>query len=346
MNILVTGGAGFIGANFCHFWMGKYPLDNLTVLDKLTYAGHLESILTLFNKENFSFIKGDICDREDVERALSGIDVVVHFAAESHVDRSIISPLDFTITNIVGTHVLLEEARKAKIRHFHHVSTDEVFGSLPLDRPELKFNESTPYNPNTPYAVSKAGSDQLVKTYYRTYGLSTTISNTSNNFGPLQDPEKLIPRFITNLLTGRKIPLMGNGQNVRDWIHCLDHCRAIELIIMSALENQNIKGESFCVGASAERRNIDVTKQILKLLKKDESWIEKVPDRLGHDERYALDSEKIRKLGWKPEYAFEEWLEQTLNWYKENYSWWKPLQEGRPNIDPEIQIGLFHKERS
>lgn len=244
-----------------------------------------------------------------------GVDVVVHFAAESHVDRSIVKLDDFITTNVNGTHVLLQVARELNIKLFHHVSTDEMFGLLPLDRPDLKFNEKTPYNPHSPYSASKAASDHLVRAYHETYGLPVTITNTSNNYGPKQDPEKLIPRFITNLLTGVKVPLMGKGENVRDWIHVDDHCRAIGMIIDAALEeNSKIIGETFCVGGVSERTNLQVTQDLLIALGMNTSWIEYVPSRLGHDPRYAIDSAKIKRvLGWKPQYDFEDWIVKTVD---------------------------------
>lgn len=338
MNLLVTGGAGFIGSNFVHHWNSTHPKDNITVLDNLTYAGHVENLKDVFDNKNFRFIKGDIRSETDVETAMEGTDVVVHFAAESHVDRSIVKPDDFITTNINGTQVLLQAARKQEVRLFHHVSTDEVFGSLSLNNPEVKFNEETPYNPHSPYSASKASSDHLVRAYHETYGLPVTITNTSNNYGPYQDPEKLIPRFTTNLLQDQKVPLMGEGENVRDWIHVVDHCRAIGMIVDAAVRDSSIIGETFCVGGNSERTNKQVTLALLAALGKDESYIERVPHRLGHDARYAIDSTKIGKvLGWKPEHEFEGWIKETVKWYEQNQWWWEPLKEGRPNIDPELQ---------
>lgn len=338
MNILVTGGAGFIGSNFVHYWTANYPKDQIVVLDKLTYAGHRENLHQLPIK----FIQGDISDPKSVNKAFSDIDVVVHFAAETHVDRSVIGPDAFIQTNVVGTKVLLQAALKNKVKLFHHISTDEVFGHLPLDQPNLKFNEETCCNPSSPYSAAKAGSDHLVRAWHHTYGLPITITNTSNNYGPYQDPEKLIPRFITNLLTNQKVPLMGKGENIRDWIYVEDHCRAIDTIIQAALKNPEIIGQTFCVGGNAERTNLQVTQALLKLLGKDASWIEPIPHRLGHDARYAIDSSKIKSLlGWSPQYQFETWLKKTVEWYKENEWWWRPLKENRPIVDPQVQHKLL-----
>lgn len=329
MRVLITGGAGFIGANFVRHWAKKYPTDQIRVLDKITYAGHLENLSGV----KYTLVKGDICNPSDVDKAMSKVDVVVHFAAESHVDRSILGPGVFVQTNVLGTQVLLQHAVKHKIKLFHHVSTDEVFGSLPINKPKLKFTEETPYSPNSPYSASKASSDHFVRVWHETYGLPTTISNTSNNYGPYQDPEKLIPRFITNLLTGQKVPLMGKGENIRDWIHVSDHCLAIDLIIHSALKDKSVIGQTFCVGGNAEKSNLQVTEEILRLLGKGKSWIQPIEHRLGHDARYAIDSSKIRrKLGWKPKYNFEQGLAETVKWYKNNEWWWKPLKTRAESI--------------
>lgn len=342
MKILVTGGAGFIGSNFVRHICGKYPDYQVVVLDKLTYAGHRENLSGL----KIDFIKGDICDPEAVNRAMEGVDVVAHFAAETHVDRSIMGPEAFIQTNVVGTQVLLQHALKHQVKLFHHVSTDEVFGALPLNQPDLKFTEETRYDPHSPYSAAKAASDHLVRAWHDTYGLPITISNTSNNYGPYHDPEKLIPRFITNLLDNQKIPLMGKGENVRDWCYVLDHCRAIDLIIHAALKDPKIIGETFCVGGNSERTNLEVTQAILKILGKDESLIEFVPHRLGHDARYAIDSSKIKRVsGWEPEASFEESLAKTVKWYREYEWWWRPLKEGRPMIDPEVQRGKLLKSK-
>lgn len=338
MKILVTGGAGFIGSNFVRYICSKYPDYQIVVLDKLTYAGHRENLSGL----KIDFIKGDICNPDIVNQAMEGVEVVVHFAAETHVDRSIMDPQAFIQTNVIGTQVLLQHALKHQVRLFHHISTDEVFGALPLDQPDFKFTEETCYAPHSPYSAAKAASDHLVRAWHDTYGLPVTITNTSNNYGPYHDPEKLIPRFITNLLTGQKVPLMGKGENIRDWCYVLDHCRAIDLIIHAALKDSSLIGETFCVGGNSELTNLEVTRALLKILRLDESMIEHVPHRLGHDARYAIDSSKIKtKLGWEPKASFEESLAQTVNWFQKNEWWWKPLKEGRPLIDPEDQIKLL-----
>ncbi len=329
MKLLVTGGAGFIGSNFIHYWLETHPDDQVVNLDVLTYAGHRESLKDVENRSNYQFIKGDITNPEDVEKGMVGVDVVVHFAAESHVDRSLVDPMVFVKTNVVGTGVLLQSALDHKVKRFHHVSTDEVFGQLgPNDPP---FNEDTNYNPRTPYAASKAGSDHLVRAFFIAYGLPITITNCANNFGPFHDPEKLIPRFITNLLEDQKVPLMGKGENIREWLYVKDHARAIEIV----LEKGEI-GQTYLVSGE-EKTNLEVTKMILQILGKSEDLIEYVEHRLGHDFRYATDSSKIRQLGWKPEHSFGEWLEKTVQWYKENEWWWKSLKEGRPNVDRVAQ---------
>ncbi len=329
MKLLVTGGAGFIGSNFVRYWQRKYPKDPITVLDKLTYAGRKENLSGL----DVDFIQGDICKHKDSARAMKGINIVIHFAAESHVDRSILGPAEFVQTNIIGTQVLLEVALRQKIKLFHHVSTDEVFGELPLDRPDLKFNERTPYDPHSPYSASKAASDHLVRAWHKTYSLPVTLTNTSNNYGPYQDPEKLIPRFITNLIDGEKVPLMGKGENVRDWVYVEDHCRAIDLIVHAALKDAKLIGQTFCVGGNSERTNLQITRAILKLFGRDKSWIEPIPHRLGHDSRYAIDSSKIRRLlNWQPQHNFEIWLEKTVAWYQKNEKWWRPLKSRAESI--------------
>lgn len=329
MKLLVTGGAGFIGSNFIRYWLKKYPKDQIINLDKLTYAGHLSSTRDFANNQRYTFIKGDICDQQVVRKAMKGIDVVVNFAAESHVDRSIIDPKAFVKTNVLGTAVLLNAALDYKIKRFHHISTDEVFGELGLrDKP---FNEKTSYAPRTPYAASKAASDHLVRSYFETYGLPITITSCVNNFGPYQDPEKLIPRFTTNLLEGKKIPLMGKGENIRSWLYVDDYVYAVDLVI-----HKGKVGETYCVGGE-EKTSFEVTKLILKYLDKDQSWIEHVDHRLGHDFRYAVDPRKIKRFGWKPNYKFEDWLKQTINWYINNSWWWKPLKKGRPVVDRVAQ---------
>lgn len=331
MKLLVTGGAGFIGSNFIHYWVEKYPQDQIVNFDKLTYAGHLESLKDLEGNPNYQFFKGDVANEEDVKKAMQGVDIVVHFAAESHVDRSIIDPTVFVKTNTLGTAVLLKAAMDAEVKRFHHVSTDEVYGSLGPGDPE--FTPETPLNPRTPYAASKAGADHLVKAFFETYGLPITVTNCANNFGPYHDPEKLIPRFITNLMEGQKVPLMGKGENIREWLYVKDHASAIDLVI-----KEGKVGETYLVDGE-EKRNVDVTRKLLDLLGLNESMIEFVEDRLGHDFRYANDGTKIRELGWKPEHTFDEWLEKTVEWFKQNEWWWKSLKTNRPNVDRSAQKG-------
>ncbi len=321
MKLLVTGGCGFIGSNFIRYWLKKYPKDKITNLDKLTYAGHLSSTKDFTDNPNYQFIKGDIVDPKIVEKAMRGVDCVVHFAAETHVDRSILDPDIFIKTNILGTEELCRQAVKIKIKRFHHISTDEVFGALELTGNE-KFNENTGYNPRSPYSVSKATSDFIVRMHFHTYGLPITITNTSNNFGPYQDPEKFLPRFITNAIDDKPLPLYGDGMSVRDWIHTQDHCSAIDLIL-----KKGKVGETYLVGADSERHNIDVANLILKYLRKPQSLIKFVTDRKGHDRRYSIDGTKIRnELGWKPEHHFEYWLIDVIDWYKDNEWWWRPLK--------------------
>jgi len=322
MRLLVTGGAGFIGSNFILYWFTNHPEDKIVNFDKLTYAGNLENLKSIENNENYQFIKGDIADAKGVQKAIDGIDTVVNFAAESHVDRSILDPSPFIKTNVLGTQVLLDAAVDAKVKRFHHVSTDEVFGALTLDSKE-KFDEETKYSPVSPYAASKAASDHLVRAYFKTYDLPITISNCSNNFGPYQFPEKLISLAITNLLEGKKIPVYGDGLYVRDWLYVEDHCSGIDSIIQKGKI-----GETYCVGIDNDIANIEVIKKILKFLDKDENEIEFVKDRPGHDRRYAINSNKIKKgLGWKPKYNFNDALKITCQWYKDNKSWWKTLKD-------------------
>lgn len=324
MKILVTGGAGFIGSNFILYWMKNYPSDQIVNLDKLTYAGNLENLKSIKNNPNYSFIHGDILNLNNVNEAMEGIDVVVHFAAESHVDRSIKRPADFIMANIVGTQILLDAAVKNKIKRFHHVSTDEVYGSLNLED-KSKFNERTNYNPRSPYSASKAGSDHLVRAYFATYDLPITITNCSNNFGPYQFPEKMIPLAITNVLEGKKIPVYGDGLYVRDWLYVGDHCRAIDTVL-----KKGKVGETYCVGGSTEDiNNLTVAKKILSFLQQDDSYIEFVKDRPGHDRKYAIDWSKIKnELGWQPLHNFDDWLKKTIVWYKENEKWWKDVKDG------------------
>lgn len=322
MKLLVTGGCGFIGSNFILYWMREHPGDGIVNLDVLTYAGNPQNLTSVASNPKYSFVRGDICDEKTVTQSMKGIDVVVHFAAESHVDRSIKDPSIFLKTNVLGTYMLLEAALKANVHRFHHISTDEVFGSLPLDDPR-QFSETTVYDPSSPYAAGKAGSDHIVRAYHRTYNLPITITNCSNNFGPYQFPEKLIPLAITNILEGRNVPLYGDGKNVRDWVYVLDHCRAIECVLAHGRV-----GETYCVGGMTEDiSNLDVVKKILVLLEKDDSSMEFVTDRPGHDRRYALDWSKIKKeLGWQPQHDFDTWLQKTVEWYKENEEWWRRLK--------------------
>lgn len=322
--ILVTGGAGFIGSNFTLYWVNKYPEDKVIVLDKLTYAGNLENLKSIEGRDNFTFIQGDITDPEMVENVMKGVETVVHFAAESHVDRSIKEPAAFVYTNVVGTQVLLDQALKNGVKRFHHVSTDEVFGALKLDSTE-KFNENTKYDPRSPYSASKAGSDHLVRAYGGTYGLPFTITNCANNYGPYHFPEKLIPLAITNLMEGMRVPVYGDGLYVRDWLYVEDHVRAIETVLQKGRE-----GETYCVGGMTQDvNNLEVVKKIIKIMGKDESMIEFVKDRPGHDRRYAIDWTKIKsELGWEPMHDFDTWLVKTVEWYKENESWWKDIKNG------------------
>jgi len=322
--ILVTGGAGFIGSNFVLHWVKNYPQDTVINFDKLTYAGNLENLTSIEKEPNYVFFHGDITNPEMVNNVMKGVDKVVHFAAESHVDRSIKNPSEFVKTNVLGTQVLLEMALKHNVSHFHHISTDEVFGALDLGDAR-KFNENTNYNPHSPYSASKAGSDHLVRAYFDTYGLPITITNCSNNFGPYQFPEKLIALAITNLLEGKKVPVYGDGLYVRDWLYVGDHVKAVEKVL-----NNGKIGETYLVGGmSRDISNIEIVKLILKFLGKGEDMIEYVKDRPGHDRRYAVDWSKInRELGWSPEHEFEERLEKTVEWYQQNEKWWKDIKNG------------------
>lgn len=322
MKILVTGGAGFIGSNFIHYWLNKYPADSIINLDALTYAGNLENLRDLENNENYKFVKGDICDADLVNQMVKGVDLIVHFAAESHVDRSIIDSGDFIKTNVEGTRILLDAAKNnGKIR-FHHVSTDEVFGSLgPLDK---AFNETTAYDPRSPYSASKAASDHLARAYFHTHKLPITISNCSNNYGPYQFPEKVIPLFITNLLENKKVPVYGQGKNIRDWIYVDDHNSGVDAVI-----NKGRIGETYCLGGASELTNLELTKKILKLMGRGEEMIEYVSDRPGHDLRYGIDYSKAKKeLGWEPIINFDQGLKKTMDWYKNNKVWWQNIKSG------------------
>ncbi len=324
-NILVTGGAGFIGSNFIYYELEKHPDRRIVCLDALTYAGNLETLEKALKNKNFRFVKGDITDRKAVEALFEeeSFDAVVNFAAESHVDRSIDEPEVFLKTNILGTQVLLDACRKRNIR-FHQVSTDEVYGDLPLDRPDLFFTEETPIHTSSPYSASKAAADLLVTAYFRTYGAKVTISRCSNNYGPYHFPEKLIPLIIANALEGKELPVYGEGKNVRDWLYVRDHCKAIDLI----LENGRL-GEVYNIGGHNEKTNLEVVKTVLKILGKSEDLIRFVKDRPGHDMRYAIDPTKIRnELGWYPETTFEEGIKKTTQWYLENRSWWENIMNG------------------
>lgn len=324
MKLFVTGGAGFIGANFILYWMKNHPDDTVVNFDKLTYAGNLENLAAVKDNPNYTFIRGDICDATQVFESMKGADIVVHFAAETHVDRSITGPAVFIETNVLGTQVLLDAALKNNIQRFHHVSTDEVFGSLSLEE-KIKFNEHTSYAPRSPYAASKAGSDHLVRAFNVTYNLPITITNCSNNFGPYMFPEKLIPLAITNVLEGKKIPIYGDGLYVRDWLYVEDHCRAIDAVL-----SKGKVGETYLVGGMTELYpNIVIAKKITALLGKDESVIEFVKDRPGHDRKYDVDWSKIHtELGWEPQHNFDEWLEKTVQWYTDNEAWWKRVKNG------------------
>ena len=326
MKILVTGGAGFIGSNFIFYMRRKHPDDTLVCLDKLTYAGNLETLASVMDQPDFRFIRADIADREAVYRIFEAEkpDVVVNFAAESHVDRSIENPAVFLETNVMGTQVLLEACRKYGIQRYHQVSTDEVYGDLPLDRPDLFFTEQTPLHTSSPYSASKASADLLCNAYQRTYGLPITISRCSNNYGPYQFPEKLIPLMIANALADKPLPVYGEGLNVRDWLYVEDHCAAIDLI----LEKGKV-GQVYNIGGHNEMKNIDIVKRILGLLGKPESLITYVTDRKGHDMRYAIDPAYIhQKLGWLPETRFEDGIQKTVRWYLDNRSWWENIVNG------------------
>ncbi len=326
MNIIVTGGAGFIGANFVYYELEKHPKDRIICLDALTYAGNLETLEDAMKHPNFRFVKGDIADRDFVYNLFEEEhpDIVVNFAAESHVDRSIENPEIFLKTNILGTQVLMDACRKYGIQRYHQVSTDEVYGDLPLDQPELFFTEETPIHTSSPYSSSKAGADLLVLAYYRTFKLPVTITRCSNNYGPYHFPEKLIPLMISRALADEPLPVYGKGENVRDWLYVKDHCSAIDLVM-----RKGRIGEVYNVGGHNERTNLEVVKTILAQLGKPESLITYVTDRPGHDMRYAIDPTKIHsELGWLPETKFDDGIKATINWYLENESWWKNILSG------------------
>ncbi len=326
MKIIVTGGAGFIGGNFVHYMLKEHPEYPIICLDKLTYAGNMETLEPVMDNPNFTFVKADIADRDAVYALFEKEkpDVVVNFAAESHVDRSITDPGIFLQTNIIGTGVLLDACRIYGIKRYHQVSTDEVYGDLPLDRPDLFFTEETPLHTSSPYSASKASADLLVMAYHRTYGLPTTISRCSNNYGPYHFPEKLIPLMIANALNDKPLPVYGKGENVRDWLYVEDHCRAIDMII-----HKGRVGEVYNIGGHNERTNLQVVKTVLKELGKSEDLITYVTDRPGHDRRYAIDPAKIHaELGWEPLTLFDEGIKKTVKWYLENREWWEHIISG------------------
>ena len=318
MKILVTGGAGFIGSNFIRHMLGMYPDYEIINLDKLTYAGNLNNLRDIEDNKNYAFVKGDICDKDLDEKLVKDCDAVINFAAETHVDRSILDPGSFVKTDVFGTHSLLEASRKFDVEKYIQISTDEVYGSIEKG----SFKETDPLEPNSPYSASKAGGDLLVRSYHETYGLPTIITRSSNNYGPNQYPEKVIPLFITNLIQGRKVPLYGDGLNIRDWIHVTDNCKAIDSVF-----HKGELGGVYNIGGGDEITNLELTRKVLYLMGKGEEYIEQVPDRLGHDRRYSLNSNKIKELGWEPETDFDTGLMETVRWYKENKNWWRPLKK-------------------
>lgn len=323
--LLVTGGAGFIGGNFVHYIVDKYSEYEVYNLDLLTYAGDLTKHKQIEDKDNYRFIQADIADREAIMSLFEQerFDYVVHFAAESHVDRSITDPAIFVRTNVMGTQVLLDASRKIGVTKFVHVSTDEVYGELDFD-PTVFFTEETPLQPNSPYSASKASSDLLVRAYHETFGLPMNITRCSNNYGPYHFPEKLIPLTISRVVNEQKVPVYGDGANIRDWLHVWDHCAAIDLVL-----HEGVSGEVYNVGGHNERTNLEVVKTIIHTLGKSENLIEFVADRLGHDKRYAIDPTKLEKLGWKPSYTFETGIAQTIKWYTENAEWWEQILSGK-----------------
>jgi dTDP-glucose 4,6-dehydratase len=321
MRLLVTGGAGFIGSNFVHYWLEGHPDDHVVVLDLLTYAGDRGSLADV-EGPRMTFVEGDICDLELCERLLEDVGVVVNFAAESHNSLAVVDPGRFFRTNVIGTQTLLEGARRTGVQRFHHVSTCEVYGDLPLDSEEM-FTEDSPYRPRTPYNASKAGADHAVRAYNETYGLPVTITNCSNNYGPFQFPEKVIPLFVTNALDDVELPLYASTANMREWLHVRDHCRAIELVL-----DRGRVGETYNVGSGVEKSIVEIADAVLELTGKPDSLKTIVPDRPGHDRRYLLDSSKLRReLGWKPDIGFEDGMRETVAWYTANRGWWEPLKE-------------------
>lgn len=323
MKILITGGAGFIGCNFVRYMINKYKDYEIVNLDLLTYAGNLESLKDIEKEAKYKFVRGDISDKNFIFNLFETerFDAVINFAAESHVDRSVLNPAIFIQTNVVGTQVLLEASRKYNVKRYHQVSTDEVYGDLPLDRKDLFFTEETPLNPSSPYSASKAAADFLVSSYYKTYGLPITISRCSNNYGPYHFPEKLIPLMISKALNNERLPIYGDGKNVRDWLHVYDHCSAIDLIL-----HNGINGQVYNVGGNNEKTNLEVVKIILKELSKSENLIKYIDDRPGHDLRYAINAEKLKNdLGWKPKYTFCLGIKDVIDWYLNNEEWWKKI---------------------
>lgn len=316
--ILVTGGSGFIGSNFIRHMLGKYKEYRIINFDKLTYAGNPDNLRDIEKNPNYSFVKGDICDRAAVEKVMKNVDLVVHFAAESHVDRSIEDASDFITTNVIGTFTILDSALHNRIKKFVHISTDEVYGS----RIEGSFKETDILTPSSPYSSSKASSDLIAQSYHITHGLPVIITRCTNNFGPCQYPEKLIPRFVTNLIENKKVPVYGTGKNVRDWIYVLDHCKAVDFLL-----HNGKTGEIYNIGGGSERTNLEITKKIIDILGKDDSMIEYVNDRAGHDFRYSLDCSKLKALGWAPEHDFDGALTDTVNWYVKNRWWWEKLKQ-------------------
>lgn len=322
MKVLITGGAGFIGSNFIQYLLNRYPSYEIINLDNLTYAGNLENLKSVQENKNYTFVQGDITDQQFIGTLFQqGIDGVIHFAAESHVDRSIMEPGVFVKTNVLGTQVLLEASKKHSIKKFVHVSTDEVYGSLGATG---LFTEDTPLAPNSPYSASKAGSDLLVRSYFETFGLPTNITRCSNNYGPYQFPEKLIPLIIANALYDKSLPVYGDGLNIRDWLYVEDHCSAIDLVF-----HNGVSGEVYNIGGNNERTNIEIIQTILLQLGKPESLIQFVKDRPGHDRRYGIDASKIRnELGWEPKHNFESGIKETIQWYLNNQNWWSRIQSG------------------
>lgn len=325
MTLLVTGGAGFIGSNFIFYWLKHRPEDQVVCLDKLTYAGNLATLVLVMDHPSFRFVRGDICDRAAVKRLFEEEQpqAVINFAAESHVDRSTQAPEVFLQTNVLGTQVLLDACCAHGGVRFHQVSTDEVYGDLPLDRPDLLFTEESPLRPSSPYSASKAGADLLALAYCRTYGLPVTVSRCSNNYGPYQFPEKLIPRMIVRALAGKTLPVYGGGENVRDWLHVDDHCAALDAILQ-----RGVAGEVYNIGGRSERTNLEIVGLICRRLEVPPKQVVHVADRKGHDKRYAIDSGKLSsQLGWQPQVSFDQGMDETINWYLDHRYWWEPLAE-------------------